>query len=369
MTAKPFSVAVAGASGYAGSEAARLILGHPNMRLGALAAHSSAGQPVSSILPQLAGAPGVAETFSTMDPQMLAAHDAVVLGLPHGASATLAGQLIALNPDLVVVDAGADFRLESPSDWQRWYGGDHAGTWPYGLPELPLAPDSAHQGGHKQRDELVGRKHIAGPGCNASSVALGLAPVVAAGLIEPEGLSAVLPVGTSGAGRKAKADMIFAEVNGGAKPYSTGGAHRHIPEILQSLRRAGAPWQTSLTVTAVLVPMSRGILAVCTGRTSQSSLGAPGDPTAALLACLNDAHAEEPFITVLPAGQMASTHPVIGSNMVRISAVADPASGMSTVMVAIDNLVKGTAGAVVQCLNLALGLPETQGLPRVGLAP
>ncbi|MCI1748452.1 MAG: N-acetyl-gamma-glutamyl-phosphate reductase [Acidipropionibacterium sp.] len=363
MTAKAFSVAVAGASGYAGSEAARLIVMHPHMRLGALAAHSNAGQPVASLLPQLTGAPGVAQTFSEMDPELLAGHDAVVLGLPHGASADLATKLIELNPDLVIVDAGADFRLASASDWQKWYGGEHAGTWAYGLPELPLAAGTEHPQGAKQRDELAGQKHIAGPGCNASAVALGLAPVVAAGLLDPVGLSAVLPVGTSGAGRKAKADMIFAEVNGGAKPYSTGGAHRHLPEILQSLRKAGAPWQTSLTLTAVLVPMSRGILAVCNGRS------ADGTTTEDLLNCLGEAYAGEPFITVLPAGQMASTHPVIGSNMVRISAVADPASGLSTVMVAIDNLVKGTAGAVVQCLNIALGLPETEGLPRVGLAP
>ncbi|WP_027587321.1 N-acetyl-gamma-glutamyl-phosphate reductase [Acidipropionibacterium thoenii] len=363
MTAKPFSVAVAGASGYAGSEAARLIVGHPHMHLGALAAHTNAGQPVAIVLPQLAGTPDVAETFTEMDPELLAGHDAVVLGLPHGASAELAGRLIELNPDLVIVDAGADFRLVSAADWQSFYGGEHAGTWPYGLPELPLAADPAHPGGHKQRDELLGHKHIAGPGCNASAVALGLAPVVAAGLLEPAGLSAVLPVGTSGAGRKARTEMIFAEVNGGARPYSSGGVHRHLPEILQSLHKAGAPQQTSLSMTAILVPMSRGILAVCNGRSADRV------STGSLLECLSDAYADEPFVTVLPEGQMASTHPVIGSNMVRMSAVADPASGVSTVMVAIDNLVKGTAGAALQCLNLALGLPETEGLSRVGLAP
>lgn len=357
MTAKAFTAAVAGASGYAGSEAARLLAGHPGLRLGALAAHSNAGQPVASLLPQLAGAPEIAQEFSEMDPELLAGHDAVVLALPHGASAELAGRLIELNPELVIVDAGADFRLESAADWEQWYGGEYAGTWAYGLPELPLAR------GAKQRDELAGCRHIAGPGCNASAVALGLAPVVAAGLVEPAGLTATLPVGTSGAGRKAKADMIFSEISGGARPYSTGGSHRHVPEILQSLRCAGAPASTSLSLTAVLVPMSRGILAVCSGRASEGL--SSGD----LLDALNDAYADEPFIAVLPAGRMASTHPVIGSNMVQISAVVDPASGVATVMVAIDNLVKGTAGAVVQCLNIALGLPETEGLPRIGLAP
>lgn len=357
MTAKAFTVAVAGASGYAGSEAARILAGHPGLRLGVLAAHSNAGRPVASLMPQLVGEPHVAQTFSEMDPELLAGHDAVVLGLPHGASAALADRLLDINPDLVIVDAGADFRLESAADWSAWYGGAHAGTWAYGLPELPLA------GGGRQRDALAGQRRIAGPGCNASAVALGLAPVVAAGLVEPTGLTATLPVGTSGAGRKAKPDMIFTEISGGARPYSTGGAHRHVPEILQSLRRAGAPASTSLSMTAVLVPMTRGILAVCNGRASG------GLTTEALLDALNTAYADEPFIAVLPAGRMAATHPVLGSNMAQISAVADPASGTATVMVAIDNLVKGTAGAVVQCLNIALGLPETEGLPRIGLAP
>lgn len=348
---------MAGASGYAGSEAARIIAGHPGLRLGELAAHSNAGQPVAALMPQLAGAPGLATKFTDLDPDHLAGHDAVVLGLPHGASAELAGRLAETNPDIVIVDAGADFRLASAADWRRWYGSEHAGTWAYGLPELPLA------GGGRQRDRLAGRRHIAGPGCNASAVALGLAPVLAGGLVDPVALSAALPVGTSGAGRKAKADMIFSEISGGARPYSTGGRHRHVPEILQSLRTAGAPETTSLSLTAILVPMSRGILAVCTGRTL------PGTTTGRLLEAFNDAYSDEPFITVLPAGQMASTHPIVGSNMVQISAEADPDSGVSTVLVAIDNLVKGTAGAVVQCLNLALGLPETQGLPRIGLAP
>ncbi|ALN15817.1 N-acetyl-gamma-glutamyl-phosphate reductase [Acidipropionibacterium acidipropionici] len=357
MTAKAFTVAVAGASGYAGSEAARIIAGHPGLRLGALAAHSNAGQPVTALMPQLAGVPGLASEFTDLDPERLAAHDAVVLGLPHGASAELAEQLAATNPDLVIVDAGADFRLASAADWTRWYGSEHAGTWAYGLPELPLA-----QGGH-QRERLAGQHHIAGPGCNASAVALGLAPVLAAGLVDPVALSAALPVGTSGAGRKPKPDMLFSEISGGARPYSIGGRHRHVPEILQSLRTAGAPETTSLSLTAILVPMSRGILAVCTGRSL------PGTTTGALLEALNDAYGHEPFISVLEDGQMAATHPVVGSNMVQISAEADPDSGVSTVLVAIDNLVKGTAGAVVQCLNLALGLSETQGLPRIGLAP
>lgn len=350
MTEKSFTVAVAGASGYAGAEVVRVVAGHPHLELGALAAHNQAGATAAEVLPHLAGVVGDS-VLCDLDPARLADHEIVVLALPHGASAALAGELLNLNPDLLVVDAGADFRLASARDWQRWYGGDHAGTWTYGLPELPLAD------GTRQRSRLVGARRIAGPGCNASAVALGLAPLVG-DLVSERSLSVTLGVGTSGAGRSARPDLTFSRMSGGAHPYSVGGAHRHIPEILQSLRSAGAQ-DPSLSLTAVLVPMTRGIMAVCSGVSTTT--------TEEVRDRLQQCYADEPLIRVV--GGWPDTHDVAGSAMVHLNAAVDPDSGLATVIVALDNLVKGTAGAVVQSINLALGLPETEGLPLVGLNP
>ena len=349
MSAKGFTVAVVGASGYAGAEVVRLLAQHPELTMGDLAAHRQAGLPVGQAMPHLAGVAGE-RTLSDIDVNRLASHDAVVLALPHGASGRIASGLSEVNPDVVIVDAGADFRLSSSSDWQRWYGGDHAGTWTYGLPELPLAA------GGSQRSNLVRARRIAGPGCNASAVALGLAPLV--DLVDTSQTAVTLVVGTSGAGKSSRPDLTFSRMSGGAHPYSVGNAHRHIPEIMQSLRTSGAT-DPHLSVSAVLVPMTRGILAVCTAP-SQAS-------TATLGGRLREVYHDEPLIHVTNAHP--DTHDVAGSAMAHINAVGDLDNGLATVVVALDNLVKGTAGAVVQSLNLAMGLPETAGLPMVGLNP
>ncbi|MDO4412111.1 N-acetyl-gamma-glutamyl-phosphate reductase [Cutibacterium sp.] len=349
MSAKEFNVAVAGASGYAGAEVVRLLAGHPGLRMGDLAAHSQAGLSVAQAMPHLAGVAGE-RTLCEIDVTRLARHDAVVLALPHGASGEIANGLSTVNPDIVIVDAGADFRLASASDWQRWYGGHHAGTWTYGLPELPLAS------GGSQRSNLVGATRIAGPGCNASAVALGLSPLV--NLVDTSQTAVTLVVGTSGAGKSSRPDLTFSRMSGGAHPYSVGNAHRHIPEIMQSLRTSGAK-DPHLSVSAVLVPMTRGILAVCTAP-SQCS-------TETLMGRLHEVYDNEPLIHVTDTHP--DTHDVVGSALVHITAAGDLDNGLATVIVALDNLVKGTAGAVIQSLNLALGLPETQGLPMVGLNP
>ena len=255
MGARGFTVAVVGASGYAGAEVVRLLSGHPEFTMGDLAARSQAGATLVQVMPHLGGV-AQGRVFSDIDVERLASHDAVVLALPHGVSGQIAQELAKTNPDLVIVDAGADFRLSSASDWCHWYGGDHAGTWAYGLPELPRAE------GGSQRDVLSGATRIAGPGCNASAVALGLAPLI--GLVDTSQLAVTLIVGTSGAGKSSRPDLTFSRMSGGAHLYSVGNAHRHIPEILQSLRMAGAE-EPHLSVSAVLVPMTRGILAVCTG--------------------------------------------------------------------------------------------------------
>ena len=349
MGARGFTVAVVGASGYAGAEVVRLLSGHPGFTMGDLAARSQAGATLVQVTPHLGGV-AQGRVFSDIDVERLASHDAVVLALPHGVSGQIAQELAKTNPDLVIVDAGADFRLSSASDWRHWYGGDHAGTWAYGLPELPRAE------GGSQRDVLSGTTRIAGPGCNASAVALGLAPLI--GLVDTSQLAVTLIVGTSGAGKSSRPDLTFSRMSGGAHLYSVGNAHRHIPEILQSLRMAGAE-EPHLSVSAVLVPMTRGILAVCTAPSHAS--------TDDLLERLRERYDGEPLIHVTNA--YPDTHDVVGSAMTHINAVGDLENGVSTVVVALDNLVKGTAGAVIQCLNLAFGLPETTGLPLIGLNP
>lgn len=348
-------VAVVGASGYAGGETLRLLASHPGVEIATVTAHSSAGRPLSEVAPHidLGHDPVLAET--SVD--TLRGHDVVVLALPHGQSGQIAAALRAEDPDVLVLDLGADHRLESAEDWGEYYGSEHSGTWTYGMPELPLAD------GTRQRDLLVGAREIAVPGCNATAVSLALAPLVRAGLVDAAQLSAVLPVGYSGAGRAAKQHLMFAEASGSAAPYAVGGSHRHVPEVLQNLRRATGETGQRLTFTPVLVPMSRGILAVCTAPAAE------GTTTADLLGALQGDYADEHFVTVLPEGVFPTTGEVTGANTLRIGAAVDRHSGQATVISALDNLVKGTAGAAIQSMNLALGLPEGTGLTRTALAP
>ena len=348
-------VAVVGASGYAGGETLRLLASHPGVEIATVTAHSSAGKPLSEVAPHidLGHDPVLAET--SVD--TLRGHDVVVLALPHGQSGQIAAALRAEDPDVLVLDLGADHRLESAEDWSEYYGSEHSGTWTYGMPELPLAD------GTRQRDLLVDAREIAVPGCNATAVSLALAPLVRAGLVDAAQLSAVLPVGYSGAGRAAKQHLMFAEASGSAAPYAVGGSHRHVPEVLQNLRRATGETGQRLTFTPVLVPMSRGILAVCTAPAAE------GTTTADLLGALQGDYADEHFVTVLPEGVFPTTGEVTGANTLRIGAAVDRHSGQATVISALDNLVKGTAGAAIQSMNLALGLPEGTGLTRTALAP
>lgn len=351
----PLRAAVAGASGYAGGETLRLLGEHPGVDVVTVAAHSSAGRRLSDVAPHL----HLAEDLELVptSTESLTGHDVVVLALPHGQSGTIATELRARDPEVLILDLGADHRLESAQDWAAYYPGEHAGTWTYGMPELPLLD------GPRQRDLLRGTREIAVPGCNATAVTLGLAPLVRAGLVDPSALSAVLPVGYSGAGRSAKQHLLLAEAAGGAVPYGIGGTHRHIPEVLQNLRRASGVADARLTFTPVLVPMVRGILAVLTAPAGD------GVTAERLLEALATDYADEPFVTVLAPGSVPSTQQVMGANTVRIGAAVDRRSGQVTVVCAIDNLVKGTAGGAVQSMNLALGLPETMGLPRTALAP
>jgi N-acetyl-gamma-glutamyl-phosphate reductase len=336
------SVAVAGASGYAGGELLRLLLGHPTVKLGALTAGDSAGSTLGQHHPHLV--PLADRVLEPTTPAALDGHDVVFLALPHGHSAALASELPA---ESVVIDCGADFRLTDPSAWRRWYGGEHAGSWPYGLPELPGA-----------RDQLRVARRIAVPGCYPTAASLALAPALANNLVKPF-VNVVAFSGTSGAGRSLKPHLLGAEVMGGATPYGVGGSHRHTPEIAQNLA-AVAGIHVAVSFTPVLAPMPRGILAVCT-----APLASGEDPRPHY----EEAYRDEPFVHVLPAGGWPATKAVLGSNSVHVQVTTDRDAGQLIAVAAVDNLTKGTAGAAVQCMNLALDLPETTGLPVIGTAP
>jgi N-acetyl-gamma-glutamyl-phosphate reductase len=345
------TAAVAGASGYAGGEILRLLLGHPDMAVGALTAASSAGTRLGAVHPHLT--PLVDRVLLQTTPGSLAGHDVVFLALPHGASAAIAGQLAEA---VIVIDCGAEFRLADAQHWQHFYGSNHAGTWPYGLPELPLP------GGHKGREALSGAARIAIPGCYPTACSLALAPGFAAGVLEAADVVIVAASGTSGAGRSLKGHLLGAETMNSMSPYGVGGVHRHTPEIEQNLS-ASAGQPVSVSFTPTLAPMSRGILATCTARVR------PGIAAATVRAAWEAAYVDEPFVHLLPQGQWPRTADVLGSNNVHVQLALDDRSGRVIAVAAVDNLTKGTAGAAVQCANLALRLPETTALPTVGVAP
>lgn len=377
-----YSVAVSGASGYAGGEILRILAAHPDVEIRTVTAHANAGQPLIEHQPHLRSLAHL--ELSATTPDVLAGHDIVFLALPHGES----GQYTdALGGAALVIDAGADHRLTSQADWDRFYGGAFHEPWTYGVPELLV-------GGGKQREKLVGATRIAAPGCNASTVSLSLAPGVAAGVIDPSDIVAVLAVGPSGAGKSLKTNLLASEILGTANPYAVGGTHRHIPEIRQALAAAlpsesddsttfashaafdpisvqsseGRVTDTAaagirISFTPVLVPMARGILA-----TSSAPI-APGASDEDIRGAWEAAYGDETFVQLLPAGQYPRTADVVGANTALLGLAIDRDANRVTVVAAVDNLVKGTAGAAVQSMNLALGLPEGRGLTVNGVAP
>jgi N-acetyl-gamma-glutamyl-phosphate reductase len=337
--------AVAGASGYAGGELLRLLLAHPGVEIGALTGQSSAGRRLGALQPHLAPLAGREVLPTTAE--ALAGHDVVFLALPHGRSAAVAEQL---GDETLVIDCGADFRLADAADWETFYGTPHAGTWPYGLPELPGA-----------RAALAGSRRIAVPGCYPTAVLLALFPAYAGRLAEPEAV-VVAASGTSGAGKTPKADLLGSEVMGSMRPYGVGGGHRHTPEMAQHLGSV-AGRRVAVSFTPTLAPMPRGILATC------SAAARPGVGADDVRAAYEKALADEPFARLLPEGQWPSTAAVYGSNTAQVQVALDPALGRIIAISAIDNLTKGTAGGAVQSMNIALGLPEHLGLSTIGVAP
>jgi N-acetyl-gamma-glutamyl-phosphate reductase len=353
---KSVRVAVGGASGYAGGELLRLLLGHPATEIGTLTAGDSAGSTLGEHHAHLV--PLADRRLHPTTPEVLSGHDVVFLALPHGHSARLAAEL---SDTTTVIDCGADFRLADLTAWRRWYGGEHAGTWPYGLPELPL-----RDGRRSARDTLRGATRIAVPGCYPTAVSLAMAPALAGGLVESD-ITVVAFSGTSGAGRSLKPHLLGAEVMGSASAYGVGGGHRHTPEIAQALA-AAAGHGVTVSFTPVLAPMPRGILAVCSAPAHTTEATDATDAGQAR-AAYEKAYGDEPFMHLLPVDTWPATAAVLGSNSVHLQVTVDPDARRLIAVAALDNLTKGTAGAAVQCMNLALGLPETTGLPTVGVAP
>ncbi|WP_106849160.1 N-acetyl-gamma-glutamyl-phosphate reductase [Blastococcus sp. Marseille-P5729] len=342
MTVK---VAVAGASGYAGGEILRLLLTHPHVEIGALTAGGSAGSRLGEHQTHLL--PLANREIVETTAENLSGHDVVFLALPHGKSAEIAA---ALPEDVLIVDCGADHRLADEAAWRRWYGGEHAGTWPYGLPEMP-----------GQRTRLQAARRIAVPGCYPTVSTLTLLPAVAAGLIEPE-VVIVAASGTSGAGKSLKPNLLGSEVMGSMTAYGVGGGHRHTPEVIQNLS-AVANQSVTVSFTPLLAPMPRGILATCSAPVRDGVTGAQ------VREAYQGAYDQEPFVHLLPEGQWPTTGGVAGSNNVAIQVTVDPDAGRMIAIGSVDNLTKGTAGGAVQSMNLALGLDETAGLPTTGVAP
>ena len=355
-------VAVAGASGYAGGELLRLLAGHPDLEIAAVSAGSSAGKPITSVHPNLTGHPAFdGKNFTTTTAETLGDAELIFMALPHGESATLAAQL----PGARIIDLSADFRLGDEAAWHQFYGDvGYAGRWAYGLPELPSAP-----GEISTREKIKAARAVAAPGCYATTSILALAPLLAAGLVEPDDIVIVAASGTSGAGRSLRHDLLASEVMGSMSAYKVGGTHRHTPEIEQALSEVlPEPGTVTLSFTPTLAPMPRGILATATARLTPAVTGAQ-DATGVLRSAFAAAYGGGPFVHLLPEGQWPVTAAVYGSNGAHIQVAADPHAGRAVVIATTDNLGKGAAGQAVQIANLMLGLPETAGLTTHGVAP
>ncbi len=342
MSAPAKSIGIVGASGFTGAELLRLCAQHPYLDLVLATGETQAGTRAAELYPSLAAAyPSL--VFGAYDLAACDGLDLVFLALPHGASQTIVSDLRKRVG--AVVDLAADFRLRDASLYPQWYGEEHHHPellveFAFGLPEL-------------FRDQIEASRLVAAPGCYVTAAALALAPLVRLGLVEPTGIIVDAASGVSGAGRAPKPATSFCTVDEDFTAYGLLD-HRHTPEIEQA---TGA----QVLFTPHLAPMSRGILATCYAR--------PAVPasTAGLLGVLGEFYADEPFVMVGPGSP--STKATLGSNTAHLTARFDERTGWVVVIAAIDNLVKGASGQAVQCANLVLGLPETTGLPMVGVYP
>lgn len=340
-----YTAAVLGASGYAGGELVRLLDAHPDIEIIHLAAHSSAGAPLGSVHPHLHGGDRM---LHPGDPDLVPEVDIAFLALPHGASWQPALALVSRG--VTVVDLGSDFRMDTPERYEAAYGMPHPapselGRWVFGLPELVDVP--------------AGADRIAVPGCYPTSVLLAVAPLVAAGLIDPSAIVADSLSGVSGAGRSQRDDLMYGSVDEGVRAYAVT-RHRHRPEMERGLELAAGSAAT-VSFTPHLVPMQRGILSTC------SAPARPGVTATVVDEVLRDAYATATWVEVID--EPPQTRWVVGSNRCLLAAFLDLHAGRVIVLSAIDNLIKGAAGGAVHCANRSLGLPETAGLPLSGWMP
>ncbi len=334
--------AVLGASGYAGGELLRLLAGHPRFVVSAIAAQSNSGELVTSLHPQLQSYAG--KVFGSIDEIDFTEMGAVFLALPHGESAAIVNRI---PPNVKVIDLGADFRLANGAFWEKYYGGTHAGTWVYGLPELP-----------GQRAKISQATRVANPGCYATSIALGIAPAIE--YIELNDVVVVAASGTTGAGRSSKINLSASEVMGSLTSYKFGGLHQHTPEIEEAISNLSGG-EVKISFTPILAPMPRGILATITAKLTSPISGEQAHSR------FTTAYKDEHFVTVLPIGSMPKTAALLGSNHVQMQVAVDEHTDRLVISVAIDNLGKGAAGQGIQNANIMFGLPESDGLENSGL--
>ena len=337
-------IGVVGASGYSGGELLSLLLKHPDFEIEYIAAGSQAGSSISSVHPQLA--PLTGQNFEATDVRRMNNCDLIFFALPHGESARFIAEI---NPEIKVVDLGADFRLESAEAWEKYYGGIHAGAWVYGLPEIP-----------GQREKIASSSRVANPGCYATAIALAAAPALAADLIESDDLVVVAASGTTGAGRKASVALLASEVMGNLTSYKFGGVHQHTPEIEQTLSKLSQS-PVKISFTPILAPMPRGILATVTSKLIK-------DPTTNEVRDLYQSfYAHDEFVNVLPDSLLPKTSSVIGSNSVQLQVAVDRHVNRLVISAVIDNLGKGAASQAIQNANLMFGLREGTGLSTTGI--
>ena len=335
-------IGLVGGSGYAGGELLRLLAGHSHFDLVAISAHSNAGEEITSIHPQLQSY--ASRKFTAFTPVDFAECELVFIALPHGESAKIIAQLPV---GTKIVDLGADFRLKSKESWEKYYGGEFAGSWVYGLADL-----------RGKSEEIAAASRIANPGCYATSIALGTAP--AASFADLSDVVVVAASGTTGAGRSAKINLIASEVSGSLTSYKFGGVHQHIPEIEETLSSLSGQ-EVKVSFTPILAPMPRGILSTITVKlTSDVSIED-------VRVTYEEYFEYSPFVHILPVGQMPKTSAVLGSNHAHIQVAIDHHTNRLVISVAIDNLGKGAAAQALHNANLISGLAATTGLLGNGL--
>ena len=338
---------VIGASGYSGGELLRLVAAHPYFQLHGAIAHTSAGEKIAAVHPHLASSHS--GSFDSFTAELIDSSDLLFFALPHGESGKIISDHKELFASKKIIDLGADFRLTSTSQWEKYYGGKHHGVWQYGLPELP-----------GQREKIRTSTHIANPGCYATALTLALAPFTqVARKVNLSDVVITAASGTTGAGRSAKINLLGSEVMNSLSAYKVGGVNQHTPEIEQALTALSGS-EVRLSFTPFLAPMPRGILASVSVPVTGISLAEIRDLFSAL-------YLKESFIHILQEGLWPQTNSLIGSNGIQLQVALDEHIGRAIVIAAIDNLGKGAAGQALQNANLLAGIDEGTGLSPVGV--